>query len=59
MIRQYVQNKIDELINEIKNLSMIAKTEPQAAYFCLNSTQTETIIHHDEIMLVGFGKQVK
>ena len=30
--REYVQNKIDELINEIKVLSMIAKTEPQAAY---------------------------
>ena len=32
--REYVQNKIDELINEIKVLSMIAKTEPQAAYSC-------------------------
>ena len=31
---EYVQNKNDELINEIKVLSMIAKTEPQAAYFC-------------------------
>ena len=30
--REYVQNKIDELINKIKVLSMIAKTEPQAAY---------------------------
>ena len=25
---EYVQNKIDELINEIKVFSMIAKTEP-------------------------------
>ena len=32
--REYVQNKIDELINEIKVLLMIAKTEPQAAYSC-------------------------
>ena len=32
--REYVQNKIDDLINEIKVLSMIAKTEPQAAYSC-------------------------
>ena len=32
--REYVQNKIDEIINEIKVLSMIAKTEPQAAYSC-------------------------
>ena len=27
---EYVQKKIDELIKEIKVLSMIAKTEPQA-----------------------------
>ena len=32
--REYVQNKIDELINKIKVFSMIAKTEPQAAYSC-------------------------
>ena len=32
--REYVQNKIDEHINEIKVLSMIAKTERQAAYSC-------------------------
>ena len=32
--REYVQNKFDELINQIKFLSMIAKTEPQAAYNC-------------------------
>ena len=32
--REYVQNEIDELINEIKVLSIIAKTEPQAAYSC-------------------------
>ena len=32
--REYVQNKFDELINQIKLLSMIAKTEPQAAYAC-------------------------
>lgn len=32
--QEYVQNKIDELINEMKVLSMIAKTEPQAAYSC-------------------------
>ena len=32
--REYVQNKIDELINEIKVLPMIAKPEPQAAYYC-------------------------
>ena len=32
--REYVQNKIDELINEIKVLPMIAKTEPQTAYSC-------------------------
>ena len=31
---EYVQNEIDELINEIKVLSIIAKTEPQAAYSC-------------------------
>ena len=31
---EYIQNKNDELINEIKILSMIAKTEPQAAYSC-------------------------
>ena len=30
--REYVQNKFDELINQIKFLSMIAETEPQAAY---------------------------
>ena len=30
--REYVQNKIDEHISEIKVLSMIAKTEHQAAY---------------------------
>ena len=29
--REYVQNKIAELINEITILSVIAKTEPQAA----------------------------
>ena len=32
--RRYVQDKIDELVNEIKVLSMIAKTEPQVAYSC-------------------------
>ena len=32
--REYIQNKIDELVKEIKVLSMIAKTEPQAAYSC-------------------------
>ena len=32
--REYVQNKTDELINEINVLSMIAKTEPQAACSC-------------------------
>ena len=32
--REYVQNKIGELVNEIKVLSIIAKTEPQAAYSC-------------------------
>ena len=32
--REYVQNKIDELVNEIKVLSIIAKTESQAAYSC-------------------------
>ena len=32
--RRYVQNKTDELVNEIKVLLMTAKTEPQAAYFC-------------------------
>ena len=32
--REYVQNKFDELINQIKFLSMIAETEPQAAYAC-------------------------
>ena len=32
--RKYVQNKIDDLINDIKVLSMIVKTEPQAAYSC-------------------------
>ena len=36
--REYVQNKIDELINEIKVLSMIAKTEPQASYSCFKTT---------------------
>ena len=30
--REYVQNNIDESINEIKVLSMIAKKEPRAAY---------------------------
>ena len=33
----YVQNKIDEPINEIKVLSMIAKAEPQAAYSCFTT----------------------
>ena len=32
--REYVQNKTDEFINKIKVLSIIAKTEPQAAYSC-------------------------
>ena len=32
--REYVQNKINEPINTLKVLSMIAKTEPQAAYSC-------------------------
>ena len=32
--REYVQNKIDELINKKKVLSMIAKAEPQGAYSC-------------------------
>ena len=32
--REYVQNNIDESINEIKVLSMIAKKEPQVAYSC-------------------------
>ena len=31
---KYVQSKIDELIKKINVLSMIAKTEPQAAYTC-------------------------
>ena len=35
--REYVQNNIDELINEIKVLSMIAKAEPQAAYSCFTT----------------------
>ena len=43
--REYVQNKIDQLINEIKVLSMIVKTEPQVAYSCF---QTQTIIHHED-----------
>ena len=32
--REYVQNKTNELINEIKVLSMITKTKPPAAYSC-------------------------
>ena len=34
---EYVQNKIDGLINEIKVLPMIAKTGPQAAYSCFTT----------------------
>lgn len=31
---EYVQNKVDELINEVKVLSQITKTKSQAAYSC-------------------------
>ena len=36
--RENVENKIDELINEMRVLSKIATTEPQAAYSCFIRT---------------------
>ena len=35
--KQYVNNKVENWINEIRILSQIAKTEPQAAYSCFTS----------------------